>query len=107
MSDNHELHQHMTIPKYLGIFGILVFGTIATYFAATIDMDGFFPGANTLVALVIAFTKMTAVMLFFMHVYWSSKLIWLSAIASFFWLAIMFAFTMQDYFTRGPGIFSA
>ncbi|MBC7898651.1 MAG: cytochrome C oxidase subunit IV family protein [Saprospiraceae bacterium] len=106
MSDNHDEHQHMNIPKYLGIFGILVVGTIATYFAATIDMDWIFPGANTLVALIIAFTKMSFVMLFFMHVYWSSKLIWLSAIASFFWLAIMFAFTMQDYVTRGTGIFS-
>ena len=58
-----------------------------------------------MVALLIAFTKMSCVMLFFMHVYWSKKLIWLSAIASFFWLAIMFAFTMQDYFTRSLGQF--
>lgn len=108
MSDKHQehQHQHMNIPKYLGIFGILVFGTILTYYAATIDMDYIFPGANTLVALLIAFTKMTFVMLFFMHVYWSPKLIWLSAIASFFWLAIMFAYTMQDYFTRSSGVFS-
>lgn len=108
MSDKHQdhQHQHMNIPKYFGIFGILVVGTILTYYAATIDMDHIFPGANTLVALVIAFTKMTFVMLFFMHVYWSPKLIWLSAIASFFWLAIMFAYTMQDYFTRSSGVFS-
>jgi cytochrome c oxidase subunit 4 len=106
MSDNHQEHDHMNIPKYFLIFGILVVGTIATYYAATVDMDWIFPGANTLVALGIAFFKMTCVMLFFMHVYWSPKLIWLSAIASFFWLAIMFAYTMQDYFTRGSGVFS-
>lgn len=106
MSDNHEQHEHMNIPKYLGIFAILVVGTILTYFAATIDLDWIFPGANTLVALVIAFTKMTCVMLFFMHVYWSPKLIWLAAIASFFWMAIMFAYTMQDYVTRSSGVFS-
>lgn len=108
MADKHHEHQHehMNIPKYLGIFGILVVGTILTYYAATIDMDHIFPGANTLVALLIAFTKMTFVMLFFMHVYWSPKLIWLSAIASFFWLAIMFAYTMQDYVTRSSGVFS-
>lgn len=97
----------MTIPRYLGVFAVLIVGTILTYFAATIDMDWIFPGANTLVALLIAFTKMTFVMLFFMHVYWSSKLIWLAAIASFFWLAIMFAYTMQDYLTRGAGVFSS
>lgn len=103
---DHGEHQHMNIPKYIGIFMILVVGTIATYYAALFDLDFIFPGANTLLALLIAFTKMTFVMLFFMHVYWSPKLIWLSAIASFFWLAIMFAYTMQDYFTRSLGVFS-
>ncbi len=97
----------MNIPKYVGVFLILVVGTIATYFAATVDLDGIFPGANTLVALLIAFTKMTCVMLFFMHVYWSKRMIWLAAVASFFWLAIMFAYTMQDYLTRGSGVFSS
>lgn len=106
MSDTHQEHDHMTIPKYLGVFLVLVVGTIVTYFAATVDMDFIFPGMNTLVALAIAFTKMTVVMLFFMHVYWSPRLIWLSAVASFFWLAIMFAYVMQDYLTRSTGVFS-
>ena len=97
----------MNIPKYVGIFAILIVGTILTYFAATIDLDWIFPGANTLVALLIAFTKMTCVMLFFMHVYWSKRMIWLAAVASFFWLAIMFSYTMQDYLTRGAGVFSS
>jgi len=104
--EHHEEHDHMNIPKYIGIFMILVVGTILTYYAATIDLDFIFPGANTLVALGIAFTKMTFVMLFFMHVYWSPKLIWLSVLASFFWLAIMFAYTMQDYLTRDFGVFT-
>ncbi len=102
----HIEHDHMTIPKYLGVFAILVVGTVLTYYAATVDMDFIFPGANTLVALGIAFTKMAFVMLFFMHVYWSPKLIWLAAVASFFWLAIMFAYTMQDYVTRDLGVFT-
>ena len=107
--DNHDNHGegHIGYPGYLGVFAILVVGTILTYFSSFWDLDAIFPGANTLLALLIAFTKMTFVMLFFMHVYWSPRLIWLSAIASFFWLAIMFAFTMQDYFTRLPGVFSS
>lgn len=107
MSDKHieSGEGHIGIPGYLGVFAVLVVGTILTYVAATVDMDWIFPGANTLVALLIAFTKMTCVMLFFMHVYWSPKLIWLSVISSFFWLAIMFAYTMQDYLTRGLGVF--
>lgn len=109
MSEKHieSGEGHIGIPGYIGVFLVLVVGTILTYFAATVDMDWIFPGANTLVALLIAFTKMACVMLFFMHVYWSPKLIWLSAIASFFWLAIMFAYTMADYFTRGTGVFSS
>jgi len=105
MGLDHE-EQHIGIPGYLAVFAVLVVGTILTYFAAQIDLDWIFPGANTLLALLIAFTKMTCVMLFFMHVYWSPKLIWLSAVASFFWLGIMFAYTMQDYLTRSPGVFT-
>lgn len=110
MAEHHVEHseahkEHIGIPGYLGVFGILVVGTILTYYAATVDMDKIFPGANTLVALLIAFTKMTFVVLYFMHVRWQSRLIWLTAVAGFFWLAIMFAYTMQDYLTRAPGIF--
>ncbi len=105
MSDNHSEEQHIGIPGYLVIFGILFVGTIITYYVALTDLDSIFVGANTLVALGIAFFKMSCVMLYFMHVRWSPKLIWLSALGSFFWLAIMFAFTMQDYFTRGSGVF--
>ena len=102
--DSQEMH--IGIPGYLGVFSVLVVGTILTFMVAQMDLDWIFPGANTLVALGIAFTKMTCVMLFFMHVRWSPKLIWLAAVASFFWLGIMFAYTMQDYLTRGLGVFS-
>ena len=105
-SHTQEHEEHIGIPGYFAIFGILVVGTILTYFVATIDLDFIFAGANTLVALLIAFTKMTFVVLYFMHVRWQSKLIWLTALAGFFWLAIMFAFTMQDYLTRGAGVFT-
>ncbi len=104
--EHTEAHkEHIGIPGYLIVFGILVVGTIATYFAATIDLDWIFAGANTLLALAIAFFKMTCVILYFMHVRWQSRLIWLTAVAGFFWMAIMFAYTMQDYLTRTPGIF--
>ncbi|HEX3100291.1 MAG TPA: cytochrome C oxidase subunit IV family protein, partial [Pyrinomonadaceae bacterium] len=77
MSDNHSEEQHIGIPGYLGVFTILIVGTILTYYVATIDLDWIFAGANTLVALLIAFTKMACVMLFFMHVRWSPRMIWL------------------------------
>jgi cytochrome c oxidase subunit 4 len=105
--DEHTEHEHIGIPGYLVVFGILVVGTIITYYVSLLDLDGaLFPGANTLVALLIAFFKMTCVILYFMHVRWQSKLIWLSAVAGFFWMAIMFAYTMQDYLTRSQGVFT-
>jgi cytochrome c oxidase subunit IV len=104
--ENHEEHHIVSIPSYLAVFAVLIVGTILTVFVAFIDLDRIFPGANTLVALAIAFFKMACVVLIFMHVRWSSKLIWLTAIAGFFWLAIMFAFTMQDYLTRSSGVFT-
>lgn len=110
MSDNHhdehEEHQHIGIPGYLGVFAILIVGTILTYVSAHWDLDSIFPGANTLLALLIAFTKAAFVVLFFMHVYWSPKMVRLAIVASFFWLSLMFAYTMQDYFTRASGVFS-
>ncbi len=97
MSEN----QHIGIPGYIGVFAFLFIATVITYFVALQDLDGmFFPGANTLVALAIAFVKMTFVVLFFMHVRWQTRLIWLAVVSGFFWMAIMFAYTMQDYVTR-------
>jgi cytochrome c oxidase subunit 4 len=112
MADHHDTEHgehelHMGIPQYLIIFAILFVGTIITYFVALSDLDSkLFAGANTLVALLIAFFKMTCVVLYFMHVRWNGKLIWLTAAGSFVFLLIMFAFTIQDYLTRGSGIFT-
>jgi len=104
--DMHQEHHIVSIPLYLMVFGVLVVGTILTVVVAFLDLDSIFPGANTLVALTIAFIKMTFVVLWFMHVKYSSRLIMLTAISGFFWLAIMFAFTMQDYLTRSAGVFT-
>ncbi len=104
----HGEHHHvMPISWYLVVFGILVVGTILTWFVAQFDLDEFFVGANTFVALLIAITKTTFVVLYFMHVRYSGKLVWLCAFGAIIWLLILFAFTMQDYLTRGtvPGTY--
>jgi len=56
---------------------------------------------NTIVALGIAVTKAALVILFFMHVRWQSRLIWLVVAAGVFWLAILIVLTMADVATRG------
>ena len=90
-------------PKsmYVGIWLALVVGTVLTYLAAMVDLGVL----NNVVMLAIACTKAALVILFFMHVRWSTRLTWVVAASGFFWLLIMFGLTMQDYLTRGwvPG----
>ena len=72
-------------------------GTTLTVVAAFYD----FPGPlNAVVALTIACVKATLVVLYFMHVRYSSRLISLVIVAALLWLAIMFAITFSDYWTR-------
>ena len=51
-------------------------------------------------ALAIAITKMLLVILYFMHVRYSSRLTWLFVAAGFIWLLIMIDLTLSDYLTR-------
>jgi cytochrome c oxidase subunit 4 len=60
---------------------------------------------NTPVALAIAVTKATLVILFFMHVIHSTRLTWVVILASFLWLATMFVLTFADYLTRAWAIY--
>jgi len=86
-------------PKslYYMVFGALVVGTILTVLAAKVDMGPL----NNIVMLTIACTKATLVILFFMHVRWSSRLTWVVAMSVFFWLLILFSLGMADYMSRG------
>ena len=52
------------------------------------------------IALIIAFTKMFAIMLFFMHVKYSSSLVKVLAGISFAFMIIFFAFTFADFVPR-------
>src|SRR5947209_5274095 len=92
------MSEHIVQPRvYITIFLALLVGTGLTVIAASYD----FPGPlNAVVALTIAVIKATLVVLFFMHVRYSGRLIWLVIAAALFWLAIMFALTISDYWTR-------
>jgi cytochrome c oxidase subunit IV len=104
--EHHGEHEHhQGIPTYLVVFGVLMVLTIATYLTALRDLDGLiFRGANTILALTIAFIKASLVVWFFMHVKFSSKLVKLSVGAGLFWLAIMFVLTLADYNSRTSAI---
>jgi len=81
---------------YYTIFGILMLCTYLTVQIAVFDLGPL----NTIAALVIAVLKATLVVLFFMHVKYSTRLTWAVVLGSVFWLGIMLALTMSDYLTR-------
>jgi cytochrome c oxidase subunit 4 len=81
---------------YYTIFGILMFCTYLTVQIAFLDLGVF----NIVAALTIAVFKAVLVVLFFMHVKYSSRLTWAVVIGSVFWLGILLALTMSDYTTR-------
>ena len=88
----------VSIKVYLIIFLALMVGTALTVWAGLQD----FPGQlNVIVALTIAVIKATLVVLYFMHVRYSSRLIWVVFTSALFWLGILFALTLSDYWTRG------
>ena len=90
---------HHVPPKgmYYAVFLALIVGTILTVVVARYDLGPF----NNIVMLTVACTKALLVVLFFMHVRWSSRLTWVVASSGFVWLLIMFGLTMADYVSRG------
>jgi cytochrome c oxidase subunit 4 len=89
------------VPKrvYFTIFGLLMIFTVLTVYAASLDLGRW----NTIVALVIAFTKAILVALWFMHIKYSKRLTQLVVASGLFWLVIMVALTLFDYSTRSMG----
>jgi len=82
----------------IGIFSALMFLTFVTYWAAFQE----FGALDTPLAIVIATVKASLVIMFFMHVKYSSKIVMLSAGSGFLFLVFLFAFTLVDYGTRVP-----
>jgi cytochrome c oxidase subunit 4 len=93
------MSEHIVQVKvYVMIFLALMAGTALTVWAGLHD----FPGQlNVIIALTIAVIKATLVVLYFMHVRYSSRLIWVIFASAIFWLGILFALTLSDYWTRG------
>src|SRR3954466_12553813 len=84
-ADHHDTVHHVgSITTYVMVFLALIAGTWITYFAAIADLGVW----NAPVALVIACTKASLVILFFMHVKDSSRLTKVTVAAGIFWLGI-------------------
>ena len=96
-ADHHDSVHHVGhISTYVMVFLALIAGTWITYFVALADLGVW----NAPIALVIATTKATLVILFFMHVKDSSRLTKVTVCAGVFWLGILLTLTMTDFLTR-------
>jgi cytochrome c oxidase subunit IV len=108
--EEHEHHHHIVPPTtYLIIVFALLIGTAITVWASYIDLGEWHITPtltlfwNPVVALAIAATKMILVVLFFMHVKYSSKLTKLTVISGIFTFVVLIAMTLTDYMTRAWG----
>ena len=82
---------------YLLVFLALMVGTAITVLASYVHMGWL----NTPVAMLIAITKATLVVMFFMHLKDHPKLIKVTFAAAFFFFMILIAHTLSDYLSRG------
>lgn len=89
-------HQVSRRVYFIVGFALLVL-FLLTVGAAYVDLGAF----NIVVAMAIATFKAILVVLYFMHVRYSSRVTWVFVSASFFWLVILLALTLSDYATRG------
>ena len=91
------MSEHIVPLKlYIGIFVALLGLTALTTGVAYIDLGAF----NTVAALAIAVVKMLLVVLFFMHVKYSGRLIQVFILAGALFLAILITLTLADELTR-------
>lgn len=93
------MEQAHTVSKkfYFLIFATLLVLTVVTREVAAKQLGEW----NTIVAMTIAVTKATLVVLYFMHIRWSDSVIRVVLVAGFFWLGILFVLTGSDYLSRG------
>jgi cytochrome c oxidase subunit 4 len=94
----HSDHTAHVVPKwiYYGVFFALVVLTWVTTFVSTLDLGRW----NIFVALAIAVCKASLVVLFFMHIYYSTRLTKMIVGAALFWLCLLLFITMTDIWTR-------
>jgi cytochrome c oxidase subunit IV len=95
-------HEHHVVgPKtYLTILLALLVLTGVTTGAAFVNMGVFSP----IVALAIACFKAVLVILFFMHIRYSSRVMMLTVGAGFFTFLVLITMTLSDYISRSWGL---
>ena len=100
-ANQHE-HHVVSVGTYFAIYVALLLLLAATFGVYYINL-GFW---SIVLGITIAVVKAVLILLYFMHVRFSSRLVWIFAAAGFVWLAILVALTMSDYISRAwlPGL---
>jgi|SRR5579863_9884074 len=92
------MSEHIVGKKqYAYVFAILMALTALTTWVGMLNLGRL----NVVVALVIAVIKAMLVVLFFMHVYWTTKLNRLVVVAGIAWLVLLLWLTLTDFLSRG------
>ncbi len=92
----HSTHHIVPVGTYLMVFAGLMVLLVMTLVAASFDLGE----ANLIIAVTIAVLKALLVILYFMHLRWSTKLTQVFAGAALVWLLILFVLTLADFFSR-------
>ncbi|HUA91341.1 MAG TPA: cytochrome C oxidase subunit IV family protein [Terracidiphilus sp.] len=113
MNQQHEQtdqEHHVVSPfLYLTILLCLLVATGLTVWASYIDLGEWHIASgvtlfwNPVIALAIACTKMILVVLFFMHIKYSTKLTKLTVISGVFTFLALISMTLADYMSRAWG----
>ena len=83
---------------YYRVYAILLAATVLTWGVSRLHLES---PLGVTVALTIAMAKALLVVLFFMHVRYSSWLTWVFVGAGVAWMGHILILTMSDYLTRG------
>jgi cytochrome c oxidase subunit IV len=98
-TSTHDTSSHGEPPlrTYYMVYAALLGLLVVTVAVAELHLGAF----GIVLALMIAVAKAGLVLLYFMHLRYSSRLTWLFASAGFVWLLILFVFLLADYLSRG------
>jgi cytochrome c oxidase subunit IV len=96
------MEKHITPRKiYFIVYLVLLILLAATVGVAYIEIGTL----NLVIALFIAFTKAALVIMFFMHVFYSTQLTKIFVLTAILFLILLAELTMADYLTRSWGFF--
>ena len=89
-------HHVLPVKTYLAVFAALLVLLVITVAVAYLDLGWF----SNVIAMSIAVAKTLLIVLYFMHVRFSSRLTWVFAAAGLMWFFILVGITLSDYSTR-------